>query len=240
MRAECLARRWLAPASQSLADGLPVIDFQMHTRWTDGASSVAEMIAAAESAGLGAIAITEHVNSNSAWWPEFVADVKAARAGSSVEVFFGAEVAAADYRGGLKADARALDAELVLGVVHRCPKQDGSGYWAFHELSAADIIELELRALKGLAANPHIDVVGHPGGTAFKKAGAFPVEWLDPAFRIARDAGIAVELNTKYLWDLEGMVALLRRVDPLLSFGSDAHRAGDVGANVRQLSGRTR
>lgn len=225
-RAERPACRWFARPSHP---NFPAIDFQMHTRWTDGASSVAEMVAAAHSAGLQAIAITEHVNASSTWYPEFVAEVKVERSRQSqVDVFFGAEIAAADYRGRLKADGQSLEAEIILGVVHRYPKNNGSDFWAFDELSAADAVELELRALLGLASNPDIDVLGHPGGTAFRRFGEFPIEWLEPAFCAARDAGIAVELNSKYLWDVPGMLALLRRVDPLVSIGSDAHHAAEV------------
>ena len=180
-------------------------------------------------------AITEHVNSQSGWYPQFVAEVMAQREREdALEVFYGVEVAACDYRGGLKADLSLHEAELVLGVVHRCPKEAG-GFWSFDELTAADAIELELRALTGLAGNRRIDVLGHPGGVAFKKYGAYPVDWLEPAFRTALDHGIAVELNTKYVWDMAGMLALQRRVDPLVSFGSDAHCAGEVGTNCGTL-----
>ncbi len=235
MTGDLRAGKWLGRFSDWEEDGAPAIDFQMHTTWTDGRSSVAEMIAAAKATGLQAIAITEHVNSQSGWYPQFVADVMAQRAGGSgLEVFYGVEVAASDYRGGLKADLTLHEAELVLGVVHRCPKETG-GFWSFDELTAADAIELEFRALAGLASSGQIDVLGHPGGVAFKKYGAYPVDWLEPAFRTARDHGIAVELNTKYVWDMPGMLALLRRVDPIVSFGSDAHCAGDVGSNCGTL-----
>ena len=235
MTGDLRAGKWLGRFSDWEEDGAPAIDFQMHTTWTDGRSSVAEMIAAAKATGLQAIAITEHVNSQSGWYPQFVAEVMAQREREdALEVFYGVEVAACDYRGGLKADLSLHEAELVLGVVHRCPKETG-GFWSFDELTAADAIELELRALAGLAGSGQIGVLGHPGGVAFKKYGAYPVDWLEPAFRTARDHGIAVELNTKYVWDMPGMLALLRRVDPLVSFGSDAHCAGDVGSNCGTL-----
>jgi histidinol phosphatase-like PHP family hydrolase len=225
--------RWFTPGERVGLGEWPRVDFQMHTRWTDGRSTIREMIEAAAATGLDAIAITEHVNAGSGWYPEFVAEVQAERdRHATLEIFYGAEIAAADYRGGLKADRARLDAEVVLGVVHRLPKQDGSGFWSFDELCAGDAIELEIRALTGLARSGAIDVLGHPGGTAFRKFGAFPVEWLEPVFREAREHGLAVELNTKYVWDLEGMLALLRRVGPLVSFGSDAHHANEVGANL--------
>ena len=233
------ARRWFTSGRKLCGDDgvLPAIDFQMHTCWTDGLSTVGEMIGAPGARGLlRAIAITEHVNESSAWYSDFVAEVKAERQRcEDISVFFGAEVAARDYHGGLKADPARLEAEIVLGVVHRYPKQNGVGFWTFDELKAEDAVELELRALMGLTANRHIDALGHPGGTAFKKFGAFPVEWLEPVFAAARERGIAVELNTKYLWDTDGMFALLRRVNPKVSLGSDAHHADDVGSNYTLL-----
>lgn len=208
----------------------------MHTLWTDGRSSVAAMIKAGAERGLSAIALTEHVNSGSHWYPRFVAEVKRERSyHPSLAVYFGAEIAVADFQGNLKANPEHLETELILGVVHRYPRQDGGGFWDFSELTAADAVELELQALTSLAKNQWIDVLGHPGGTAYRKFGPFPVEWLEPAFVAARDQGIAVELNTKYLWDIKGLLDLLERVDPLVSFGSDAHVHWDVGANHSSL-----
>ena len=195
---------------------------------------------AAKRQGLKAIAITEHVNSQSEWYPQFVANVLAEREQESqLQVYYGIEAAARDYRGGLKADPAVHGAELVLGVVHRYPKEEG-GFWNFDELTLADAVDLEQRALTGLAANRCIDVLGHPGGVTYRKFGAFPVDWLEPIFCTARDNGIAVELNTKYIWDMEGLLALLRRVDPIVSLGSDAHCAEDVGSNWNLLSAHLR
>ena len=64
---------WLGRFSEWEANGFPSIDFQMHTTWTDGHSSVREMIESAQSRGLQAIAITEHVNAGSGWFPDFAA-----------------------------------------------------------------------------------------------------------------------------------------------------------------------
>lgn len=232
MPVERAVKRWFLPGSKLGLESIPAIDFQMHTTWTDGQSSVREMIDSARAAGLAAMAITEHVNEASAWYPQFVADVQAARADAGgMQVFYGAEIAAADFHGGLKAEPERIETEIVLGVVHRYPKE-GGGFWTFDEVKKEDAVALELRALEGLAKGGRIDVLGHPGGTTFKKFGPFPYEWMEPAFIAARDHGVAVELNTKYLWDPAGALAVLRRVNPLVSFGSDAHRAADVGMNV--------
>lgn len=226
------ASEWFVLGEQLDVRAFQPVDFQMHTTWTDGSSSVFEMIQAAKAKGLRAIAITEHVNEQSRWYPEFVSEVKdARRTEAGIAIYFGAEIAAADFKGNLKVNPATLEAELLLGVVHRYPRRDGSGFWAFDQLTLADAVELELKALTALTSNSHIHVLGHPGGTTYKKFGAFPVEWLEPVFCAAREAGIAVELNTKYLWDANGMLALLQRVNPLVSFGSDAHHAREIGLN---------
>ncbi len=223
-------QEWFVRGSELRLDALPAIDFQMHTRWTDGTATVREMIAAARARHCDAIAITEHVNASSAWYPHFVAQVKAERAAlSDCAVFYGAEIAAADYHGGLKVSAASVETELLVGVVHRLPKRDGTGFWNFAELTRDDAIDLEIWALIGLAANSDVDVIGHPGATTKSKYGEFPVDWLEPVFATAREHGTAIELNAKSVWDLEGTLALLERIDPMVSLGSDAHEPARVG-----------
>ncbi|MDQ6859631.1 MAG: PHP domain-containing protein [Verrucomicrobiota bacterium] len=239
MRDKRNPQEWFIHGRELRLDDLPAIDFQMHTRWSDGASTVAEMISAARVQQLEAIAITEHVNPSSAWYPHFVEQVKTDRAAvDDLAVYYGAEVAAADYHGGLKADPASLERELLLGVVHRLPKRDGTGFWDFNELTRDDAIDLEIWALVGLAGNPDVDVLGHPGATTSTKYGQFPVEWLEPVYAAAREHGTAIELNSKYAWDLDATVALLNRIDPLVSFGSDAHDAAAVGPRFGSGSAR--
>jgi len=61
------------------------------------------------------------------------------------------------------------------------------------------------------------------------------VELLEPAVRAACDRGLAVELNSSYVWDLPGWLDLLCRYDAQVALSSDAHRAADVGSNLRFL-----
>ena len=230
--------KWLLPAEAWRAGYLPPIDFQMHTTWTDGRSTAADMIEAARARKLKAIAITEHFNEQSTWYPDFVAQMKELRQHErDLEVYFGVEAAARDYRGGLKAEPGPADAELVLGVVHSYPKEEG-GFWSFANVTPAQGLDMEIRALIGLTNNERVDVIGHPGGTTYRKFGAFPVERLEPVFRAAKERGKAIELNTKYMWDLPGYLHLLWRINPVVSFGSDAHSANDVGVNYTGLVDR--
>lgn len=208
----------------------------MHTTWTDGTSSVLDMMKAAERRGLSAIAITEHVNQTSTYYAEFREEVLNCRKDfTGIDIFHGIEVSISDYRNGLRTNLqRPRDTELVLGVVHSYPKA-GGGFYRFGDLTPEEALSCELDGLMALAANPLIDVIGHPGGTYFKKFGPFPVTLMEPAFQRAAKHGIAVEVNTAYCWDLVGLFELLEAVNPRLSFGSDAHAADDVGENCKRL-----
>jgi len=210
---------------------IPAIDFQMHTTWTDGEDTVEAMIAAAERLPLKAIAITEHINDTSGYFENFRSEVCKLRQDVDIEIFYGMEISIRDYTGALRTSMMPKEeAEIILGVVHSYPKTSG-GYYRFGELTPDTALSCELNGLMGLANNLSIDVIGHPGGTYLNKFGPFPVELLKPIFETARDNGIAIELNTKYSWDMKSFIDLLNDTKPLVSFGSDAHQAADVGSN---------
>ena len=230
-------RRWLVEGRRLATEPPPRIDFQMHTTWTDGRSSVAAMIAAAKEKRLQAIAITEHINFESTYYADFVAELTALRsAETDIEIYYGIEAAVYDYSGNVKTHLDTKrDAEWCLGVVHSYPKETG-GFHSFKQLTQEQALDLEIRGLEALATNPRIDVIGHPGGTYFLRWGGFPVTRMRRAFEIAKRNGIAVELSGRYLWDLPGMLEMLKDVDPLVQIGSDAHEAGEVGIAYDKVS----
>jgi len=133
--------RWLTSARQLRAGRWPRIDFQMHTRWTDGRDTTAAMIAAARRQHLQAIAITEHLNFESTYWDDFVAEVNQLRGQApGLSVYYGVEIAARDCAGNLKTKAAPREiAEWTLGVVHALPRPSG-GFFRFEELSAAEAL----------------------------------------------------------------------------------------------------
>jgi histidinol phosphatase-like PHP family hydrolase len=217
---------------------LPPIDFHMHTTWSDGTSTLEEMVNAAGAAGLEAIALTEHVNLSTQWYHQFAAAAQHVRQMIAAPiVYYGMEVTVVDDAGTLKADPAVVQqAELLMGVVHSYPRRQGE-FWRFDELSPADALELETAALLGLAKKAEVDVIGHPGGTYWKRFGPFPVARLEPVFRKAAEQGVAIDLNIAYCWDLPGMIELLRHTDPLVVLGSDAHHQSAVGSARRLIPG---
>lgn len=239
MSASSPAPSWFTSGARFGTEYLPAVDLQVHSLWSRGRHSVAALVEAAQAANLRAIAFAASAHAGSARYRAFVSEVKAVRTRAGepedLEVYFALKAVLADDLGRLEVDPRLLESELVLGAVERYPRPGAGGFWELSHLQAEDAVALELRALEQLARNPLIDVLAHPGGLAWQHFGPFPVEWLEPAFCAARNHGIAVEINTRFLWDWPGLLGVLRRVNPLVSFSSGACVCREVGSNLACL-----
>jgi putative hydrolase len=205
-------------------------DFHVHTRWTDGKPDVSEVVRRCEERGLAEIAFTEHVRKDSSWFPRFVDDVREAATKARVRVFVGCEARIRDLDGMLDVsdDIRGC-CDVVLASVHRFPGPDGAPL-PFSHVPEEQFASIEHRLAMALLRRGGADVLAHPGGMSLRHGRGFPEESYLELAEAARAAGIAIELNASYMKDLHGFVALLRRVDPLVSVGSDAHDLDELGA----------
>jgi putative hydrolase len=214
----------------------PAIDFHMHTTLTDGTASLEDMVNASIAQNLRAIAITEHVRRDSAWLPRFWAAVENVRAETNgIKIYHGIEAKALDYKGTLDASDEMLErAEIVLGSVHRYPDGEG-GVIAWKGLAPERAADIEFRAAQGLASNPRVNVLAHPGGVYEQKFGAFPRDRLEEIVATAARYGVAIEINARYCVDLTALIALCEKHRTAISLGSDAHSPGQVGRIVTRL-----
>lgn len=235
-----LARTAVFPADE-LTPAAMATDMHLHTAYTDGHASAAEMLAAARAAGLCLVAFTEHVRRGSDWYDAFYREVRrAASAHPAVRVLVGLEAKALDLSGGLDADEATLGrAEVVLGACHNYPDGRG-GFVPAGELSAVQAAEIEFQALWELLDHPELDVLAHPGALTRKHFGFFPEEGLRLLVWKAARNGRAVELNGEYTppAEFERLLGWCRSEGAWVSLGSNAHRTEEVGRIGRLLGGR--
>jgi putative hydrolase len=234
-----MKRRPIFRTFKSLLELQDYRDYHIHTTWTDGRSTVEECVEAALRKELKGVAFTEHVRSTSSWFDAFVEQVTSlAKRKTGLEILCGIEAKALDYDGRLDATEDMINrSDIVLGSVHRYPSR-GGGYLRFQDLSASEAAETELRLACGLLKNPVVDVLAHPGGTFGKNfAYTFPEEYLQRVMEVANEHGKAVEINSSYLKDRALFFRLCGELNPLVSLGSDAHDAAEVGT-VLGLIGR--
>jgi DNA polymerase (family 10) len=229
---EALDLQWIPPEMRegrgeidaAAEDELPTLleetdihgDLHLHTDWSDGNNTVAEMIDGAAEFGHDYIAITDHatgpgmvggVGMDDADIREQIDAVESAAEEAPIEVFTGIEAnIAAD--GTISVDDDVL-AELDVVVASPHAGLDGDGT---DRLIAA-------------AEHPQVDIIGHPTGRYLNQRPGLTVEF-DRLAEAAAEAGTALEINANpHRLDLGGQaVRAAVEADATIAINTDAHR----------------
>lgn len=213
------------------------MDLHVHSQYTHGKGSVQDIVRVGIKKNLEYLAITEHVRSQSSWFASFVSEMEAVKEEKHIRMLSGIESKVLDFYGRLDATERMIHSvDLIVASVHRIP--------SFHSMSGDLVVEkvnqdkayvadLYLRALRGIASNPEVNVVGHPFHI-LKTLGVKKIS-RDCKLEIAKlfsTSEKAVEVNSFYhVPDLEFLELCLKE-GAKMSIGSDAHTLEDVG-NVK-------
>ena len=192
-------------------------DLHVHSKYSDGVASIAEIARKAGSLGYAFVAICDH--STAATYAggleprellrqiEEIRKVNAGLGKKGVRVLAGCEV-------DIKADGT-LDfpdsllekLDVVVASIHSGFKQR--------------VTERMVAAMK----NPHVHIIGHPTGRLISRREGYDVD-LDRVMEAARDTGTALEINAYYdridLSDLNCRKA--KELGVKLSIGTDSHR----------------
>jgi DNA polymerase (family 10) len=197
-------------------------DLQMHTTWSDGAHSLAELAAGVRAKGYRYMAVTDHSKSATVAGGmkdeqvlQMIAEVRALnKKMKGFRILAGCEV---DIKGDGTLDfpdeiLRQLD--LVLVSVH-------SRFKMTREEMTARIV----RAVQ----HPLVHMLGHPTGRLIGERGAYEVD-MEAVLMAARAAGTAVEINASpSRLDLSDLHA--RRANELgipIAINTDAHTIGQL------------
>jgi DNA polymerase (family 10) len=200
-------------------------DLQMHSTWSDGANSIAELAQAALARGLEYILISDHSQS------------LAIAGGLSPDDL-------RRQREEIRAVNESLGGKLrVLAGIEAEVRADGSLDYPDEVLAELDLVLASLHTglrtgrakttARLLAAihNPHVDIVAHPTGRLIGRREGADLD-LEAIFQAAAETGTALEINADPnrldLDDVHARRAVQSGVK--LSIGSDAHRAEGVGA----------
>ena len=218
------ARRQLAarPAWSKKLRG----DLQMHTRWSDGSGTIAEMAEAATKHSYKYIAITDH--------------------SKGLKIAGGIDERALKRQGNeivkLNALLRQSGKDLVvLRSLEMNLNMRGEGDMSPRSLSALDLVlgsfHSSLRIVHGqteryLAAlrNPHIQILGHPRGRIYNYRLGLKADW-PRVFAEATRLGKALEIDCyPDRQDLSiDLIPMAREHGTLISLGTDAHHPWQLG-----------
>jgi histidinol phosphatase-like PHP family hydrolase len=190
-------------------------DLQMHTQWSDGSGTIAEMAAAAAERNYEYIAITDHTKGLSiaggigeaqlAAQGEQIEQVNRA---SEVTVLRSAELNLNTRGEGDMEPASLQQLDVVLGSFHSALRRK------------EDQTERYLAAL----ANPHLHILGHPRGRVYNYRIGLTADW-SRVFDQAASLDKAVEIDSyPDRQDLNvSLLKLAKKSGCRISIGTDAH-----------------
>ena len=201
-------------------------DLHMHSTWSDGHTSIAEMAEAARARGYTHIAITDHsaylgvtAGVDAARLQQQAAEVAAINAdyesqGIAFRVLHGIEVDITPDGSLALPDDVLAELDWVIASPHVSLRQERSAATA--------------RLLRAIA-NPHVDMIGHPIGRIIQHREGLDLD-IEAVLHAAVEHGTVLEINSgPDRLDLDATVA--RRALELgaqLSINSDAHHPNDM------------
>ncbi len=223
--AELRRRAEAAGAATSALRGLLRGDLHCHSDWSDGTTSIATMLAAAEHLGHEYVALTDHsprLTVARGLSPERLReqlDVVATLAGRTTRLLSGIEVDILED-GGLDQSDELLDRlDVVVASVHSDLRADAGRM---------------TRRMLAAVANPHVDVLGHVTGRLVEGSrGLRPPSQFDAerVFGACAEHDVAVEINSRPERQdpPDELVRVALDAGCLFAIDSDAHAPGQLG-----------
>jgi putative hydrolase len=225
-------------------------DHHVHSSFSDDAvSTLAQNVAAARERGLRVLCLADHVRSDSAWVPEYLAAVRALRPVPGLEVLAAVEAKILDQTGQLDLPDGAAGADRVLIADHQFPGVLGPVHprEVREAITAGDItpeqvigglIQATSAALR-MAPRPQLahlfSVLPKMGLTE----SSVPDDAIGHLAEQARVTGAVLEVNEKWACPSARTVAAFAAADVPLVASTDSHDCRDIGvySSVRKLAG---
>jgi DNA polymerase (family 10) len=197
-------------------------DLHLHSKWTDGNSTILDLVRACKERGYQYCAITDHSKAvrvagglTAEDFKKQRKEIEQARAKvAGITVFTGCEVDILPD-GSLDLPDELLDElDVVVAAVHS--KLD---------MNQSDMTKRVLRAL----ANPAVNILAHPTGRLINERESSTID-LEQVFHAAKEHDVAVELNAQPdRLDLNDVHLLrAREIGVKISINTDAHNTGQI------------
>ncbi len=217
------------PKFNSLTSNDILVDFHLHSTWTDGKNGVSQIIETATKHDLNAISITDHIRKESTYFSDYKKEIDELNANNDISVYVGFEAKIANFNGSIDVQEQTvLDADIAIASVHRFPLGNKLYNGSEFKKNIAQEIELELSlaALKSGGFN----VLGHPGGMSLAFFKEFPVEFFEEIIKGCVAYDIAFDFNGRYHSKIiDELYPLLQKYNPYISIGTDSHNIKSMG-----------
>ena len=202
-----------------LAEGELRGDIHIHTNWSDGRNTLAEMVEGAAAFGHDYLAVTDHatgpgmvggVGVPDEKLREQIAEVESVAADADIDVFTGVEANIAADGGVSVADDLLAELDVVVASPHAALDGDGTD------------------RLVAAAEHPDVNVIGHPTGRYLNRREGLDVD-IERLAAVAADSDTALEINANPArLDLRGgAVKQAIEAGATIAINTDAHSPGN-------------
>lgn len=207
------------------------LDMHIHTTWTDGKASMKEMLDRCSLNHLSMAAITDHIRSSSDYYGDYLKEIESHRDKYHFLLYGGFEAKISGSDGRIDIPKEAYDmADIIIASVHRVPY--GGRLVYPRDIQQDELAQVEKDLSIAAVSNRegmYPNVLGHCGGMSIAAYGSFPIEYFDEVIRACNECDTAFEFNYKYHEKYEKeLKELLKKYDPYVSVGSDAHEVNRV------------
>jgi len=203
-----------------LAEGEVRGDIHIHTNWSDGGNTIAEMVEGATAFGHDYLAVTDHatgpgmvggVGVPDEKLREQIAEVEAVAMDADIDVFTGVEANIAADGSVSVADDLLAELDVVVASPHAALDGDGTD------------------RLVAAAEHPDVNVIGHPTGRYLNRREGLDVD-IERLAAVAADNDTALEINANPArLDLGGgAVKQAVEAGATIAINTDAHSPGDL------------
>lgn len=217
-------------------------DYHMHTTFSDGQNTAAQMAEQAIKLGLEGICFCDHCRLTTDWLGVYAEEINSLREHYSgqLDILLAVEAKVIDHRGAMDVPGVLPEGILQVAAIHRIP--DGLGGF----IRASEICNDRRRALdcwkkavEGLACNRSISRMAHP----FSLLGKLEItaddesfwRWLDDVFSCGH---YLLENNVKYDSSMVPEWFIARHSAHMLP-ASDSHSVDELSAMYQRLYGAT-
>ena len=222
-------------------------DHHVHSTYSsDAVSTLEQNVAVAGDRGLTTLCLADHVRADTTWVPEFVVAVKAARAGTELEVLCGVEAKILDDRGRVDVPADLPAVDRVLIADHQFPGVDGPvapndvrRRLNAEETTPEEVVQTLVDATVAALRRTPTPQLAHLF-SILPKVGLNESDVEPDHLRLlattARATGALVEVNEKWNCPGPAAVAAFRAEGVPVVPSTDSHDAQDVGRYRRVLA----
>jgi putative hydrolase len=211
----------------------------VHSTFSDGANSLEENVAEAESLGLVELGCVDHVRADTDWVPAYAAAVQALRADTEVRLQCGIEAKLLDTSGALDLPHPCSGVDAIYAADHQVPLADGPHHprevraaLEAREVSREEIVDAIIAATAAAVQSHENVVIAHFFSILPKvgldEADVAPAS-LEPLARVTATSGARIEISER--WHCPSARTLRPFADqgvPIL-LSTDSHRRETIG-----------